>query len=104
MASASAPDDNPAESLFGKGCQRRHDEGVVQVDGNVYVTCSVAPVLWRGAEGNSRKHKRLNSVLLTGLFGRSVAHLLYKPGIKVYSEVWSLLLGAACGNYGEPLL
>ena len=27
-----------------------------------------------------------------------------KPDVKVYSEVWSLLLGAACGNYGEPVL
>ena len=39
MASASTPNDDPAEALFGEGYQGRQDEGVVQIDGDVYVTC-----------------------------------------------------------------
>ena len=104
MASASAPNDDPAEALFGEGCQDRQNEGVVQIDGNVYVTCRVVSVLWCGPKGNSRKHERLNAVLSVGLFGRSGANLLHEPGIEVYREVRPLLLGASRGNYGQPVL
>ena len=39
---------DPVEALFGEGFQRRHDDGVVQIDGNVDVARPVVSVLRRG--------------------------------------------------------
>ena len=101
MASASSPHDDPAEALFGEGRQRRHNERVVQIDGDVDVARPVVSVLWCGPEGNSRECKRLNAKVSAGLFGRSIAHLIHEPGVEVYREVRSLLLGASCGDDGK---
>jgi hypothetical protein len=94
MLSAPTPDNNAPETLSCHRVKRCHNHCLMQFLGKVNIAAPKVAMLRRRPKWKCRQNQHLGT-LDGACLGRSQADSFHKPGIKIYRQVRTLLLGAA---------